>query len=242
LTTVPPAGAVDALAPARHARAAALARPAARRVAAVLEHADAPVTAQEVADALGRHHSGVRGHLAALEAAGVVEGRADPPRGRGRPARRYALAPDPDMREAEGHRELVRLLMTLVRQLALRPDEMERFGEGQGAAVPRPGGGIGELWDAFERMGFAPRRPGDGSSLDLVLGRCPFADGVEAPAGDLICVLHRGLARGILAQAAPGVTLEELEIAEPRRAGCRLRLADRRADSLAPTRRGGGAD
>jgi predicted ArsR family transcriptional regulator len=223
----PPAGAVDALLPARHARAAVLARPAARRVAAVLERAGRPLTAQEIAEALGRHHSGVRGHLAALEEAGVIEGRADPPRGRGRPVRRYAPAPDPDAREAEGHRELVRLLMTLVRQLALRPDEMERFGEDQGAAVPRPGGGVDELWRAFERMGFAPRRDPGGPPLDVVLDRCPFADGVEAPSGDLICILHRGLARGILSQAAPEVRLEELRIEEPRRAGCRLRLADR---------------
>jgi predicted ArsR family transcriptional regulator len=224
---VPRAAAVDALVPARHARAAVLARPAARRVASVLERAGRPLTAQEVAEALGRHHSGVRNQLAALERAGVVEGRADPPRGRGRPVRRYALAPDPDAREAEGHRELVRLLMTLVDRLALRPDEMERFGEEQGAAVPRPGGGVDELWEAFRRMGFAPR--GDaGAPLDVVLDRCPFADGVEAPGGDLICVLHRGLARGILGRAAPGVTVEELVIENPRDAGCRLRLADRR--------------
>jgi len=223
--TALPAGVVDALVPARHARAAALARPAARRVASVLEGAGGPVTAQQVAEALGRHHTGVRGHLTALEEAGVIQGVVDPPRGRGRPVRRYVWVPDQDAREAEGHRELVRLLMTLVRQLALGPDEMERFGEDQGAAVPDPGGGTQELWRAFERMGFAPRHGDGGSPLDVVLDRCPFADGVEAPAGDLICVLHRGLARGILAQAAPDVTVEELVIENPRDAGCRLRLA-----------------
>lgn len=231
MTTTRP-GAVDALAPARHTRAAALARPAARRVASVLERADGPMTAQEVADALGLHHTGVRSHLAALEAAGVVEGGTDPPRGRGRPVRRYAWAPDPDEREAAGHRELVRLLMALVGRLDLRPDEMERFGERQGEAVPRPGGGMQELWSAFARMGFAPRRPG-GESLDLILDRCPFADGVEAPGGELICLLHRGLARGILARAAPGATVEGLTIQDPRRAGCRLRVADRRPPAMA---------
>ncbi|HMN98640.1 MAG TPA: helix-turn-helix domain-containing protein [Miltoncostaeaceae bacterium] len=225
MTTARRGGGVGALAPARHTRAAALGRPAARRVAAVLERADGPMTAQEVADALDLHHSGVRGHLAALERAGVLESRTDPPRGRGRPVRRYAWAADPDEREAEGHRELVRLLMTLVGRLDLRPDEMERFGESQGETVPRPGGGMQELWRAFARMGFAPRRPG-GESLDLILDRCPFADGVEAPGGELICLLHRGLARGILTRAAPGVTVEGLTVQDPRRAGCRLRIAD----------------
>lgn len=222
----PPADALDALSPARHERAAALARTPARRVAAALEAAPGPQTAQEVADALGLHHTGVRIQLAALERAGVVEGRTDAPRGRGRPVRRFALAPAPEEREAGGHRELVRLLMGVVRQTGLGPEEMERFGEGQGWAVPVPGGGVGELLRAFERLGFEPHEvPGD--PPDLVLGRCPFADGVEAPGGELICLLHRGLARGIALRAAPGVTVTDLVIEEPRRAGCRLRLAAR---------------
>ena len=217
--------ALDALSPARHRRAAVLARPAARRVAAVLAEAAEPLTAQAVADSLGLHHTGVRTQLAALERVGVAESRADPPRGRGRPARRYALAADPDDREAIGHRELVRLLMGLVRQTGLGPQEMERFGEGQGQAVPAEGGGLEELREAFARLGFAPREVSGPPPADLVLERCPFADGVEAPGGELICVLHRGLARGIAARAAPGITVTELVVEEPRRAGCRLRLS-----------------
>jgi predicted ArsR family transcriptional regulator len=217
--------ALDALSPARHARAAMLARPAAHRIAAVLQAASEPLTAQDVADSLGLHHTGVRTQLAALEEAGVAESQTDPPRGRGRPARRYVLAPDPKEREASGHRELVRLLMGVVRQTGLGPEEMERFGERQGWAVPSPGGGIGELRHAFERLGFAPREaPGQGVP-DLVLGNCPFADGVEAPGGELICDLHRGLARGIVLRAAPDVRVTELVVEDPRRAGCRLRLS-----------------
>ena len=221
------ADALDALAPARHARAAALAREPARRVAEALEAAPGPQTAQELADALGLHHTGVRTQLAALERAGVVEGRTDPPRGRGRPVRRYALAPEPGDREADGHRELVRLLMGVVRQTGLGPEEMERFGERQGWSVPVAGGGIAELRRAFERLGFAPREVPGEDPPDLVLDRCPFADGVEAPGGELICLLHRGLARGIAGRAAPGVTVTDLIIEDPRTAGCRLRLAPR---------------
>lgn len=82
----PPApDALDALSPARHTRAAALARTPARRVAAALEAAPGPQTAQQLADALGLHHTGVRIQLVALERAGVVESRTDPPRGRGAP-------------------------------------------------------------------------------------------------------------------------------------------------------------
>ncbi len=229
--STPPTGpdALDALLPARHARAAVLARPAAARVAAAIASADHPLTAQEVAEALGQHHTAVRPQIAALERAGVIEGATDPPRGRGRPVRRYAPAPDPAEREAVGHRELVRLLMGLVRQTGLGPDEMERFGEAQGRSVPEAGGGVGELRRAFLRMGFAPQAlPGEsGQPDDLVLEVCPFADGVETAGGELICVLHRGLARGIAARAAPDVEVTALDVEDPRRAGCRLRLARR---------------
>ena len=221
--------ALDALLPARHARAAVLARPAAVRVAAAIASAERPLSAQEVAEALGRHHTAVRPQIAALERAGVIEGAPDPPRGRGRPVRRYAPAPDPAEREAVGHRELVRLLMSLVSRTGVGPEEMERFGEAQGRSVPAAGGGVEELRQAFLRMGFAPRAipGGRGEPDDLVLDVCPFADGVEAAEGDLICVLHRGLARGIAARAAPGVVVTGLEVEDPRRAGCRLRLARR---------------
>ncbi|WP_217923088.1 helix-turn-helix domain-containing protein [Miltoncostaea oceani] len=219
-----PPGAVDALTPARHARAASLARPAARRVAAALEAARRPVTAQELADALGRHHTGVRVQLRALERAGVVEGVSDPPRRRGRPTRRYTLTSDPGEREAAGHRELVRLLMGLVRQTGLGPGDVERFGERQGWAVPAPGGGADELRWAFERLGFAPRWAAVAPLSELVLDQCPFADGVEAPGGEVICLMHRGLARGIARRACPGLAITELVIEDPRRAGCRLRL------------------
>ncbi|MGE3238530.1 MAG: helix-turn-helix transcriptional regulator [Thermoleophilia bacterium] len=230
--TAHPPGAVDALAPARHTRAASLARPAARRIAAVLETSRRPMTAQELADALGQHHTGVRVQLRALERAGVVEGAIDPPHGRGRPTRRYTLTPDPGERESVGHRELVRLLMGLVRQTGLGPEDVERFGERQGWAVPEPEGGVGELWRAFERMGFAPRWAAAGPPSDLVLERCPFADGVEAPGGEVICLLHRGLARGIARRASPDLAITELVIEDPRRAGCRLRVGPAHEPSI----------
>lgn len=200
-------------------------RPAARRVEQALRAAPSGLTVHEIAEVVGRHHTGVRTQLAELERAGAVVASVDPPAGRGRPARRYVLLPDPAERERAGHRELVRLLMALVREAGFGPAEIERFGERQGAGIARPGGGAGEIRDAFERLGFAPRCIEGGPPGDLVLDRCPFADAVEAAQGELICLLHRGLARGIIREAAPGTELLELEIKEPRLAGCRLRLS-----------------
>jgi len=82
--------------------------------------------------------------------------------------------PDPGDREARGHREPIRLLVGLAYRTGIDPDEMGRFGEGQGWAVPTPGGGIGELRDASERTGFAPREVPDTNPTDLILDRRPF--------------------------------------------------------------------
>jgi predicted ArsR family transcriptional regulator len=227
----PPPDVAEALDPPGAAWSRALGRPAARRIVEALREAGgAGMTAHDLAAALGQHHTGIRAQLAALRDAGVVEAEADAPAGRGRPAIRFRLAPDPAEREAAGHRELVRLLMDLVRQAGFDAEDVERFGEVHGRQIARPGAGPGEIREAFERLGFAPREAGAGAVPDLVLGSCPFADGVEAPGGDLICVLHRGLARGVAASAAPGVRVDDLEVVGPRTAGCRLRLsAPRRA-------------
>jgi predicted ArsR family transcriptional regulator len=237
-----PGDAAEALSGAGRLRAAALARPAAARIADVLAAAPGGMTAQEVATALGLHHTGVRSRLAGLERAGVVEARTDPPDGRGRPARRYVLTPDPAEREAAGHRALVRLLMAVVRESGFGAADVERFGERQGRVFVLPAGGPAEVTAAFERLGFAPREVEPGPAPDLVLDRCPFADGVEAPGGHLICVLHRGLARGMAREAAPGVEVVGLDARDPRLAGCRLRMAVVRDDGGTGVRAGAARD
>lgn len=211
-------------APDPRVRDEALSRTAARRVADVLRESDRGMTAQEIADVLGLHHTGVRVQLNSLVEAGVLVSSTDPPQGRGRPRTRFSLAPDPRAQEAAGHRELVRLLMGLVRRLGLGEDDMEEFGIGQGAGMVDPEGGPQELVDAFARLGFAPRVVPGAAPQDLVLDRCPFAAGVEAPGGDLICVLHRGLARGITSACMPDVRVAGLDANDPHTAGCRLRL------------------
>jgi len=226
---------LEALVPIRRRRTDARSRRRLRGIEEALRESASGMTAQEVADAVGRHHTGVRARLAELERAGLVEARLDPPAGRGRPPRRFSLAPDAADREAAGHRELVRLLMRLVRGAGFGPAEVERFGERQGAGIVRPGRGIREVEEVLDRLGFAPCRAAAGGRAALVLRRCPFADGVESPSGHLICLLHRGLARGMLRQAAPGAQLIDLEIRVPRRAGCLLHLSPR------VTRRSGGA-
>ena len=78
-------------APDPRVRDEALSRTAARRVADVLRESDRGMTAQEIADVLGLHHTGVRVQLNSLVEAGVLVSSTDPPHGRGRPRTRFSL-------------------------------------------------------------------------------------------------------------------------------------------------------
>lgn len=226
-----PAGADDgpgpaaALLPGGENLARALSHPSRRRVLEALAEAPDGLTAFEIAEHVGVHHNAVRQHLAALAKAGLVSAHRDAPQGRGRPSIRHRLVAG-DVHAAAGHVELVRLLMGLVNRAGFGPDDVEAFGYEQGLAVGRRGAGALTILDAFARLGFAPQditSSGDGGRgrLEARLMNCPFRDAVEAPGGEIVCRLHRGIAGGLAERAGDG-ELIEFEIREPREARCRL--------------------
>lgn len=217
-------GAGDALDPARRRVAGVVARPPAQRLVEALRSAGRGLTARELADIIGRHHSRVRPLLAELEAAGAVEARVDPPGSRGRPARRYVLVRDPAEREAAGHEELVRLVMLLVRTAGFGAAEVERFGERHGAGIVEPGGGVEQVCELLARLGFEPRETRGDAAIDLVLRRCPVGDRVREPGGHLVCLLHCGLARGAAMRATPEVVRVGLKARPGGGGDCRLRI------------------
>ena len=81
------------------------------------------------------------------------------------------MAPRPSERQAAAHRALVRLLMSPVREMGFGPEEVERFGAGQGAAIVRPGGGIGEVTATLELLDFGVRDV-EGASRRVRLAAC----------------------------------------------------------------------
>ena len=209
------------------AGALGLERPARRRLQALLEAAPDGLTVGELAGRLGVHHNAVRKQLAALQREGVVAAEPRAPHGRGRPSlvwRRVGVGGDP---VAQGHRELVRLLVGLVRHAGFTADQVEAFGQDQGRLIGAPGGREA-LAEAFARLGFAPeetagaaaRRAGES---DLRLNACPFRQAVLEPGGEIVCRLHRGLAAGLAERAADGGELVALDVADPVRGGCRVR-------------------
>jgi predicted ArsR family transcriptional regulator len=103
---------------------------------------------------------------------------------------------------------------------------VEEFGHRQATLLATTQDGRAALLNLFTTMGFSPRettgvRASREGRLEVVLGNCPFAGAVKADGGRLVCVLHRGLSRGLV-EMTPGGRLTAFEIHPPERAGCRI--------------------
>ena len=190
----------------------------------LLEGSPRGMTVAELARALSLHPNGVRKQMDALVREGSVGAGREISGRRGRPAVRYRVAEAG--REAAATRNLAHLLVELVAEIG--PDEarVEEFGRRRAAALATTSDGRTALLDLFTTMGFAPREttPARGSragDLEVVLGHCPFHDAVNAAGGDLVCVLHRGISRGLV-EMTPSALLTAFEVRPPEGAGCRL--------------------
>ncbi|MHB1850369.1 MAG: helix-turn-helix domain-containing protein, partial [Acidimicrobiales bacterium] len=122
---------------------------------------------------------------------------------------------------------LANLLSDAVRRRA----EPRQVGREDGRRRATELAGTGEEVDLLEaeiaRRGFRPTRVERGRKVELLLGRCPFAD-VAASDPGTVCQLHLGLAEG-LAEGLGGLDVEGLAAKDPHRAGCRLSLRRRPA-------------
>jgi predicted ArsR family transcriptional regulator len=204
----------------------ALGDPTRLAVFAHLRDAPSPLTVTELAEHFSLHHNAIRQHLARLVDAGLVVGEAEPPAGPGRPARRYRATPGAAERwgGASAFEALSMMLLEVLRG-ERTPREVGRDAGRRLAAGHRAGAGALEVLEAVDRqLGFEPRAQRTPTGADLVLERCPFAEAAAA-APDVVCDLHRGLAEGIVEQAAGGGTIDDLVVRPPRRAGCRIQVS-----------------
>lgn len=194
-------------------RARALAAPTRQLLLDLLGAADAPRTAQDLADELEVHPTAVRQHMAVLLDAGLAEQVTLPAVGRGRPRVAYLAAGEPDP-----YRWLASALAIGAGE-GLTPRET-----GRRIGTDRAADGVDDLASALlaeaQRIGFRPVLQRDGRVVDIVLDECPFAD-VAAVNPHVVCDLHRGIAEGIAEAVDPTVTVE-LHPAPPHTAGCHL--------------------
>lgn len=198
--------------------------PTRRAILKALDASPEGMTAAGLARALGRHPNGVRRQLKALIRDGSVGAEREVSGRRGRPAVRYRVAGE--RRETVATQRLAAMLVELVGELGPEESKLEEFGRRQASRLAETPDGRKALLDLLTTMGFAPRETTPAAAsragcLEVVLGHCPFAGAVRADGGKLICVLHRGLSRGLV-EMSPGGRLTAFDIKPPERAGCRI--------------------
>jgi predicted ArsR family transcriptional regulator len=200
-------------------------RPTRRAIMEILQSSPAGLTTAELAAALGLHPNGVRKQLQALVRDGSVGSQREMSGRRGRPAVRYRAAAE--RRETVAAQRLAAALAELVGEMEPDEAQVEEFGRRQALKLATSGEGRSALLDMLTTMGFSPREQTPVGAaregrLDVVLGHCPFASAVEAEGGGrLVCVLHRGISRGLV-EMTPSARMTGFEIKAPEAAGCRI--------------------
>jgi predicted ArsR family transcriptional regulator len=189
-----------------------------------------PLSAQELADALGLHANTVRLHLERLRDAGLVEAEAIHRGTVGRPQHHYFLAPGaPGLGfDPPAHALLAGLLAAMAERLGANPDDAADTGFVWGTEAgkrTRSRSCVSALVGELERLGFEPvaDTPGSGIPGSEILGsgtpggpnpasgapvridflHCPFRELAEAYP-ELVCNLHRGLCEGVVDEVGGG--------------------------------------
>lgn len=193
-----------------------------------LQQSDRALGAHELATALGLHRTTVREHLEHLAQAGYVAKSAEARTTRGRPRILYSSLDQPAIPPADVwfRENLIKILLAGYgrpvpdRALTAAAEGQERAADWvspRAAAPIRPEGpsGVGgELHQLavleahLEELGFEPDV--DRSAAQIHLYKCPFLD-LAREHTDVVCSVHLGLARGILAQCAGPLSAARLE-------------------------------
>ena len=204
----------------------ALSDPTRVRILELVQQAEAPLDARELATRVGLHVNTVRSHLRVLAEAGLVSARREERTRPGRPRVLYEAAAAPfDDRALASHRLLAQVLASHLAGLERDPSaRAEEAGRAWGAhLVGRPAPftsiskeeTIDEVVRLHEQFGFRPELRRAKSGQELVLKRCPFQE-VATSYQTVICPLHLGLIKGALAELGTGVEADGLEpFAEP---------------------------
>ncbi len=205
----------------------ALSDPSRVRILELVQQAEAPLDARELATRVGLHANTVRSHLGVLAEAGLVSARREERARPGRPRVLYkATTAEPlDAPALASYRLLAQILASSLAGTERDPSaRAEEAGRAWGAhLVGRPAPftsiskneTIDEVVRLHEEYGFRPELRRAKNGQELVLKRCPFQE-VATSYQAVICPIHLGLIRGALAELGTGIEADSLEpFAEP---------------------------
>lgn len=214
------------------------------RVLEILAAAQEPLGVQDVAARTGQHPNTARFHLDGLVEAGLAVRDAEERDQPGRPRMVYRATGSEDSAGLRSYRVLAEMLTGLVVSAVPQPQQAsEQAGEAWGrylADRPAPlrqidaAEGVQRVVKVLESIGFAPETapgsaadPGDAERPVIRIRHCPFREIAEEHR-EVVCSLHLGLMRGVLAEVRAPLTTERLEpFAEPSLCLARLGPAPR---------------
>lgn len=199
-----------------------------------LARAEVPLGVADLVARFALNHNTVRQHLSKLAEADLIDAVHAPPDGPGRPPVRYRLTDDAAARwNGDGPYERLSLLLLEVATTDSPPLEV---GRSAGRAMPvidaNADDPVATFTTSIAAQGFAPHASthdlsdsdptGPGTPIEVVLDHCPYAAAANANP-EVVCALHRGMVEG-LAERIGGLAVTGLDVSEPNRAGCRVRL------------------
>ncbi len=208
-----------------------LSQPTRARLFALLREADEPIATGELAELTGLHPNGVRNHLERLWKAGLVDrGRSSSRRGRPRDewmvnstgtGIEAALA----LGDSSGEGALAAWLARAFPSDRSNLERIESVGEEAGLAMPV---GEGEnpkmaFLGVLNRLGFVATVDDAEEGFTCRLGRCPYRKAARENS-DVVCAMHRGFTRGLLASIDSGFRLRDFEVRDPDKAGCLIKV------------------
>ena len=181
---------------------AAVVHPSRAKIVEILAKSPDGATVFGIAEAMDLHHNAVRTHLSVLARAGLVWSEREKATGRpGRPRIIFRLTDSEAAGEVASRKELLDLLLRLVARARVSRVEIEAVGVEEGRILAARGS---SLVDALQRTGFAPDDITDADQAargerHLILRHCPFAEAAAGEHGEMVCALHLGIARGLVA-------------------------------------------
>jgi predicted ArsR family transcriptional regulator len=190
------------------------------RVLGVLQAARAGLGVGEVAERVQLHPNTTRFHLDALVEAGLALRTSEERELPGRPRTLYTASPDSAGAGRRSYRLLAEILTSYLAGQTKQPAQAAlKAGEAWGHFLAeRPGPfrrvdaatATKQLVNTLDDIGFAPEAVTAGRKRQILLHHCPFRETAEEHP-DVVCSIHLGLMRGLLAELHAPLEAQRLD-------------------------------
>ncbi len=189
-------------------------------VLAILQAADQPFAVSDIAVQVGLHPNTARFHLDGLVEQGLVVRETEHREVPGRPRTLYAAIADRPRVGRRSYRLLAEILISYIATHSKDPgkaaleagEEWGRFLTERPASLPRVDAAEAErhLVGSLNDIGFAPELVTNGRARQILLHHCPFRETAQEHR-DVVCAVHLGLMRGMLAELDAPVDARRLD-------------------------------